>query len=283
MRNIAVIDETFDINISSTYHLAIQLSAEGLCFAIMDTVRKKYIALKDLFFDEALSLSKEEQVENFFTRDNHLNHRYKTSGLIYATPNAVLIPKPLFDPGTMEEMYHFSNQLPENHVILSNDIANIDSKIVFSLPESILNSCNKHPNEIRIYHQSCPEIENAALAARSKPSGNYVKVHLYRDFFDIVVFRKGKFELFNSFSYQTQEDLIFYILYVFEQLDFEAEKNKLVLSGNVVENSELTDKLSQFIPDIILEKFNKNFNYSYTFGQLSQHRFSNLVSLYLCV
>ena len=283
MRNIAVIDETFDINISSSYHLAIQVSSEGLCFAIMDTVRKKYIALKSLLFDDTLSLSKEDQLARHLTRDNHLNRRYKTSGLIYTTPNSTLIPKPLFDPGRMEEMYSFSNQLPKNNVILSNDIRGIDSKVVFSVPGQILDALKDHPNEFKVYHQSCPEIENAALATRSNPNGDYVLVRLYVDFFDIVVFRKGKFELFNSFSYQTEEDLIFYILYAFEQLEFNTDKYKVILSGNVDENSALTDKLSQFIPGISFEKFNKNFNYSYTFGQLSQHRFTNLISLYLCV
>ena len=283
MKNFAVVDETFDINQCASYHLAIELHNNGLCFAIMDTVRKKYIALNSHAFDENLQLSSEDQFKRVLSRDNYLNRSYKTSGLIYASPNAVVIPSPLFDPEKLEAIFKFSNLLPEDYTLISNSIPGIDSRIVFSVPKKLVDIIDDHSTDIRILHQSTPDIENSSINARRYSQQEYITLRIYPDFFDIIVFRNGEFELYNSFTYKTEEDMIFYILYVFEQLEINKSKAKLVLSGLIEEDNSLTDSLSQYIPDINFDKFNRNFSYSYTLGQLKEHRYSNLINLYLCV
>jgi len=283
MKNLTVIDETFDINQCNSYHLAIELHNNGLCFAIMDTIRKKYIALNSRAFDDVQQLSALDHFNKILSRDNYLSKPYKSSGLIFISPNAVVIPNPLFDQEKIQSVFKFSNQLPEDHTIISNSIPGIDSRIIFSVPKKLLDIIEDHPHDIKILHQACPDIEFASISARKYYRKDYVHVRVYSSFIDIIVFRKGEFELYNSFSYKTDEDLIFYILYVFEQLELSNSEAKLVLSGLLEENSNLSNKLSDYIADIEFGKFNRNFSYSYTLDQLPEHEYSNLINLYLCV
>lgn len=283
MRNIAIVDETFDINITSAYHLSVQISSGGICFAILDTVRNKFIAFKHLLFEESHPLSVEDQIKRLFQTDSYLIHKYKSTGLIYITPNATLIPAPIYDSGKEEDLYLFSNLLPDKHVIQSDKIVGIDAWISYAIPEKIRDTLDDHPNHFKIIHQSCPIIENAFRAAKTKADETLIFAQVYPDFFDLVVFKKGKFELYNSFSYKTEQDFIFYILYVFEQFDINIDATTLSLSGYVEKESTLINKLTEFLPNISFAAFNPNFNYSYTFGQLNQHQFSNLFNLFPCV
>ena len=283
MRNIAIVDETFDINITSTYHLSVQISSGGICFAILDTVRNKFIAFKHLLFEESHPLSVEDQIKRLLQTDSYLIHKYKSTGLIYTTPNAALIPTPIYDSGKEEDLYLFSNLLPDKHVIQSDEIVGIDAWITYAIPEKIRDTLEDHPNHFSIIHQSCPIIESAFRTSKNKADETLIFAQIYPGFFDVVVFKKGKFELYNSFSYKTEQDLIFYILYVFEQFDISAEETTLDLSGYLEKESTLIIKLREFLPNISFAEFNANFNYSYTFGQLNQYQFSNLFNLFSCV
>ena len=52
---------------------------------------------------------------------------------------------------------------------------------------------------------------------------------------------------FNSFEYQTKEDFIYYLLFVFEQLQLDPQKQAITLYGNISTNSELYQIAYQFI------------------------------------
>ncbi len=283
MRNIAIVDETFDINITESYHLSVQLSSDGLSFAVLDTVRKKYIALKNLLIEESHHSASEDQVRRLLQTDNYLNRKYKSAGLIFATSSAALIPNALYDQDRQEELYRFSNHLPGKHNIVSHEIACVDARVIFALPKAILDALENSPNNFHILHQSGPMIENAFLEAKGKASEILVSAQIFPNFFDITVFKNGKIELYNSFDYKTDQDFIFYILYVYEQFGLNPDKISLSLSGQVEKHSKLITSLLQFLPNINFEEFNRNFTYSYTFGQLNQHQFTNLINLYRCV
>jgi len=68
MKNIAIVDETFDINITASYHLSVELCKEGISYAVMDTVRKKYIALKTVIFEKSHPSTVEDQVKGCLKR-----------------------------------------------------------------------------------------------------------------------------------------------------------------------------------------------------------------------
>ena len=283
MRNISLVDETFDINISHSYKLAIQFTRGGLSFAILDTVRRKYVVFKNLLFDDSLPLSEEDQVKRFLERDIYLSKSYKSSGFIFATSNASLVPNDLWTPDSEKDFFTFSNLLPETHLLLSNNIQGIDAKMVFSFPRNLYDALEDHQNEFKIIHQSCPLIENALRSGGHSGKLSRVFINIYPDFMDAAALINGKFELYNSFQWKSKEDLIFYILYVYEQFGLKALQADLVISGYIEKDSETITKLKQFLPNVIFDSFNKNFTYSYTFSQLSQHQYSNLINIHSCV
>ena len=121
MRNISAIDETFDINISLSYKLAVQQTPSGLSFTILDTVRRKYVAFKFLMFDSTLALSKDDQVKRFLQNDNFLSRQYKTTGFIYVTPNVSIVPSAVYSRENEKDLFRFSNLLPEDHQLITSD------------------------------------------------------------------------------------------------------------------------------------------------------------------
>lgn len=50
---------------------------------------------------------------------------------------------------------------------------------------------------------------------------------------DVLVFKEGKLQLINSFEYHSPEDLVYYILFTYEQLDLDTEEVPIYLSGSI--------------------------------------------------
>ena len=283
MRNIAIVDESFDINITASYHLSIQVNQESVSFAVLDTVRNKYIAFKHHHFEKSKTGSPEDQFRRILETDNYLIKKYKSAALIYSTINASLIPNPLFEEDKLEDLFCFSNYLPDNHTICSSKFALLDARVIFAVPEKILVPLRSNPNDFKLYHQSNPLIDQAFAEAGSKDGPSRVYLNATPGFIDIVLMKNGQLVLYNSFIYRSDEDLIFYLLYVYEQFSLNPGQAVLTVSGTIEKESAIIDKLSDYIKDIRFASFSRGFNYSYTFGQLKQHRYHNLINLYNCV
>ena len=283
MKRIDIIDESFDINSSASYHISLEMSDEGIRYAIMDTIRRKYIALRCEPFDLSPGLSREDQLKKYLERDIYFNGNYKSAGLIYATMNSALIPNSLYGEENKEKLFRFTNPLAENQLLITNRPATIDATLIFSLPAGINRITEGHKIDFKLLHHSIPFIEKSARDAKNDPGRPIVSAQVFPGFLDVVVFKNGNFELFNSFRYKSVSDLVFYILYVFEQVEINPAKGSICLSGCVEDDSGTADELRKYIPKLEFDNFNRNYEYSYTFGQLKEHHYSNLINVAACV
>lgn len=77
-----------------------------------------------------------------------------------------------------------------------------------------------------------------------------VFINVEKNFFQIIVLKNKKIELFNSFNYNTKEDFIYYILFAIEQLFLNTQKIQLIFSGTIDKNSELYNITSEYIKTI---------------------------------
>ena len=68
--------------------------------------------------------------------------------------------------------------------------------------------------------------------------------------FDIVVIENSKLLFYNSFSYNTQEDFIYYILFTAEQLKLNPEKFLLYFIGDVEKDSEIYHITYQYVRNV---------------------------------
>jgi hypothetical protein len=86
--------------------------------------------------------------------------------------------------------------------------------------------------------------------------------------FDLVIFDGRQLTYFNSFSFQNPDDVVYYLIFVLEQLKFNPESMPLVLLGNVEKGGALFELLYRYIRHIEFGRRNETYKYSYLFGQV---------------
>ena len=113
---------------------------------------------------------------------------------------------------------------------------------VFAVPGIVLEAFNQLlPNTPIEHHISQIITENV-----KSNSDNCVYCSVRKKKFDVVVTNDGKLQLINSFTFETTEDLVYYLLNIYEKLGLNTEKCPVYLL-NVDENPDRKKMLEKYL------------------------------------
>lgn len=282
MHDLSLLDETLDINITRSYHLSIQIDLNGFSFCMLDMTRNKYVALKHYSYD-SISDDPESNIREIFKKDEFLTRDFKGSKLIYTSKKSTLIPDPLFNKNNLKDYFTFNHSLHNSEdQVLYNRVKNGEAYVVFAVPGFLPSLAKDYFPDVQMYHQSTPLIENIFLTRRTKKDQVSIFMNVSEELIDIAVIDGKKMNLYNCFSYKDENDLIYFTLYVFEQLKLDPENTEMVLSGRITKTMKHYEILKKYIRHIRFDSPNTQFTYSYTFNELPSHTFLNLLNLYTC-
>lgn len=98
--------------------------------------------------------------------------------------------------------------------------------------------------------------------------------HLY-----ILGFEMGNVLIANRFSYQSENDLLYYMLLIIEELKAKPEEIRVILTGNILSGSLGFEKLSRYIANLEFGKHLNGFEIPSGLDALHHHNYMDLASL----
>jgi len=278
-----LIDETFDINITSQYHISIQVSPNGYCFSVLDIRRNKYILLKNYVFPEDTEIEKlPSLVAGIQEKDEFLSRDFPSVSVILISERSTLVPLPLFNENNIEKYFAFNHGLGSESHVRHNRLKQTDAVNIYPVFSLLEKAITNRFSSARFYCQSFPFIEKILMDGKNKSAEARVFISVQKDFFDIVVARQNKIELHNSFRYKNESDFAFFILYVYDQLKLNTDDTAVNFCGELNKESAHSELIKSFIGQVNFEKYSTQSLYSYTLANVPAHRFYNLLNLYHC-
>ncbi|MCU0455508.1 MAG: DUF3822 family protein [Bacteroidales bacterium] len=272
-------DETLDINSTENYELSVQISADGLAFAILDTIRNKYVLLRSTEPDDNKYFSADDIAE-IISKDDFLTRRYRKVHIVLPSQKFTLVPAPLFDPARKEEYFSFNLNRDDNEVILSNKVSDPDAYIIYSLPDTIHEIPGRFWPAAYPAHHTKPLISQVSLHSKSI-AGFYVHVHIEKEFFNILVYDHGTLKFSNSFTYRNISDILYFVLNVFKSMGISNDE-PIHFSGRTGKYDDLWSGFAMYIRNLRFTDPSGSFTFSYVFNDLGLHRFINLFSISTC-
>jgi len=88
--------------------------------------------------------------------------------------------------------------------------------------------------------------------AVNQPSAYHLYININYRTFDVAYFRQGKLTLLNNFAHTDEDELIYYILFVAEQLKLDPATTTLIVSGDVSTGDSQFKKLASYFINIQL-------------------------------
>ena len=262
-------DSSFDSNQISNLHLSIELSSSSLSYCIIDTQKYRCLLLSSQKLET-------DNLLEIFSNDDYLSQNFKSKSISFVNFANTLVPFELYEKEDKENLFALNHEL--NDEVLLED----------NLREEIIN-LHAVP---KLFFQTIKNILPAATL-RSQSSiliNNFTNLNLkvetmflyLKDSFVNIVVTKGKNLLFqNKFNYVTKEDLLFYVLFSIQELNFSNEDINTIVYGNVTENE--FSILYDYIRNIKYGNKLKDISCSNEFNSIENHCYSILYRQFLCV
>jgi hypothetical protein len=155
MKDFAYFNDTFSITKTNTYQLSIMLKPSGLTYTIVDTVRKKCVAIKNVNFEDLKSTNDyHNRINDTFANDSFLSKNYKGIDFIFSSRKSTLVPMEYFDKKLLKDYYTTTHQLDEFEEIHFNKLEKTDTVNIFSIPSDITTLMVNQFPELKFYHQA---------------------------------------------------------------------------------------------------------------------------------
>ncbi len=251
-----------------------QLSAHSLIAAWLDIENQKYVGLEILPFNSIGSFK--ETVHNF-AKSNAL---CKSKSLIIANQFHTLVPIDLYSENAHSDYLSFNQTFDRSKVnIYSASIESLKSNCIFGIHQDIERELRSAFEGLKVLPIAKPFIEATHLL---KSENDECFIEINDDRFDIAIYKKNNLQLYNSFEFKAAEDLMYYLLFVWEQVGLDREKVKLSVAGQLEEEGSIFQLLYQYIRHTEWMKKPSQLKYSSILSPIANHYYFSLYNLYLC-
>lgn len=100
--------------------------------------------------------------------------------------------------------------------------------------------------------------------------------------FEIAAKKQNKLIYYNVFHYEINEDVLYYLLFMMEQCEFNPLTCKLVIAGQMDTEGELVKAIKKYIKHVSFAVNDKTFGSGFADLKLPDHYFFSLTNQHLC-
>ncbi|MBQ8521189.1 MAG: DUF3822 family protein [Bacteroides sp.] len=237
----------FDFNQSEQHLLSIRLSADGFSFSICHPQRKG-----DIFFVSwpvNASCSMTANLKDMIASTEAFRHTYRKVNVLIDTPRFTPIPFELFEDEQLETLFYHNFPPRDNETVLCNISGKSNTAILFGMDKHTHQLLDEQFPEARIFASVSPLVEHFAQDSR-QANHRSLYAHLKKNVMEVFGYDRGKLLFINSFPCKQVADQVYYLLYVWQQLGFSQENDRLCLASSGVHQDALTAELGKFLRNI---------------------------------
>jgi hypothetical protein len=260
-------DESFDASESLKYDLIFELGEKSFGFSILDTEKNRFAAIG--FFRNHLT--------DVIPHLPQLGCTYRSVKGIISNSRFTLIPEALYLEEEKEKYFSFLHDREAGDAVYSDQLEHLEIRSVYSIPGRLKREVDHVFPKVTVFHISTVLIRNLWMNAKNITSQK-VFLNMRDSQFDVLVFDGRQLIYCNSFHFMTPEDIAYYLIFVFEQLNLNPEETGLTLLGSVERYSPVYDLLFRYIRNMEFAGRNEAYGYSYLFNEIPDHFYYSLLN-----
>ncbi|RRO22849.1 DUF3822 family protein [Flavobacteriaceae bacterium 14752] len=242
-------------NNTDTYQfkqLSILIGQDGFLFYLHHQSADKSLSLEPLEVTDVLST---KSLNLFKKQLKTYKNLYEFTQLKLAFSNSFysLVPEDYFQEEAKADYLKYNVKLFEEDQIVSEYIEGIKVYQVYIPLMNYHNAILEHFEEFEYEHFTHSLIKHA-LPHSFEPAQK-LWVYVQPTHIDIIAFEGQKFKLCNSFNYETDLDLAYYVLFCVEELKFDQREAQLEIFHDLEDTSSI-DTIKRYILNVKHEQQN---------------------------
>lgn len=268
------VDESFYFDTKSVYDLVINYDGDIFQCVSFSAERNKFVLQAEFTVPSELSLRDVLVHTDIIKREFRKVHYICNSNL------QSIIPDSFYEDDLAEEIVGFNNLLAPEHLLYKNQLELLQSQLVFGIsPNEIADVRSRFP-EVKFTHSGAALLNYlSALAFR----GQLLLLHFHKAKLELIIMHGKSCQLYNQFEFEKKEDVVAILLQIIEQFNLKAEELQVLLSGDILKNSDDELLLKKYFPKLFFAPRDRRFEYTYRIEDDAEaHKFIALYAASLC-
>lgn len=214
---------------SEKYNVSIRLWPDGLSFS------GYILSEEDSFFTETVSLDPDvplvQSLKEVFFQNACLSYVYNTLHVISVSGKYTLVPDSVFSETDKDLLFSYCFQVDKDSKVLVQPLTGFYSSLLFNMDNEAYEFMVRSFINPHFIHYLSPLL----IDWRKKSLDRYPKqiyVVIQPAVLDIVCFEQGELLFVNSFGYEAENDIIYFIMYVCKQLSVDQLEDAVFFYGD---------------------------------------------------
>jgi len=229
------------------YALSIQVNLDGLSFCVLDKTKNAIVYLKSVPFEQKLTpFDTLNRLKTTLSSEPIFSNNFDLIHVIHQNELATIVPKELYDENHKAEYLKFNSKILKTDFI-TDDVLDTTNAIAVYVPYiNINNYLFDNFGAFEFKHASTLLVDTALKNAENSDKKS-VYINVNKATIEVIVVEGTTLKLYNTFEFFTKEDFIYYILFVFEQLELDVETTVIKLSGYIKKDDPLYTILYTYV------------------------------------
>lgn len=265
-------DDSFQPSRTGEYHLILQPDETVVTCSVREAQGDRIILL------ESLKNSLPEVLDHL----PWLRQPFRSVRIFYPNNKFTLLPELLYDEDNKENLLDFTVDRENREQILTDRLLHPEMYNLYAVPEQQIQQMNEAFPQGRICHVSSALIECIWINYKNQVTGKKIFIHIRGKSVDLLVFDGSLLHYCNAFSFVTPEDLVYYLIFVMEQLDLNPEETGAVLMGEIERRSPVYELIYRYVRNVEFAVRNESVKLSPVFHDVPGHSHYLLLNPLLC-
>jgi len=231
-----------------------------------------------LWRSRALMQQDKASYAEVMSEDRVLRQSFRNLRVGWSSTKQTLVPNRLFNPAEQAVYLEQSVDVGSTEQTRAEEIPAMGMHHIYAVKAAPLSALQSQFPGSRHFHLGTALLhEQQRLMANMDRS--CVFIHLRGQYLWVSAFDKSTLRFFNSFPYKSTKDFVYYVLLGFEEAGLKPSGAHTLLSGAMVENSEIYQQLSRYLPDMAFVPRSAYYQYGDLLKQQPAHFYFDLLSL----
>jgi hypothetical protein len=190
--------------------------------------------------------------------------------VVFIHDNYTIVPEALYVAEKKEQLYEMVLPMDKFHGVYA--IQSGSQIILYALNDMFVQSIKHIFPGINLHHHTTFLIQSyTQMIDKNKKDRLYVNLHA--NFLEIFYYNKQQFVFHNHFPFESDTDIIYFLLSVSETLEIPSDKLEVIISGQFSNQSPLIGLMKKYIPQVFFMPRPDVYQYPVSFRELQDHQY----------
>ncbi|MEQ8241529.1 MAG: DUF3822 family protein [Cyclobacteriaceae bacterium] len=278
--------ESFSSKSLPSYTLCLLVGIKDFQFAVIDKQQNTCLYIEDYRLENIKTVNSRVEALLEICNSHPLLRSYKwgTIKLVFKSSKFTLVPNSFFIPEAASDYLVMNSDVKTKieDIYFYKHISTSTSNI-FATDKKVLELIKKiYPSKsIQVVHQGRALIEGV-LRYDDHSHEKSMFAYIDRGVLHLLVTQDKKLLFYNQFSIKESDDYVRYVMLIFKELKLSPKESSLVIWGMIKQDSPHLIQIKKYIKNISLGHKPNFLTFTKEFEDLSDHRYFDLYSIFLC-